>query len=211
MRITEELDYRREAATRRSSPGIYRGHPFIHVPEVIGELCTDRVLTQELVRGSPGARRSPPSRSCATSGRRRSTASSTAPITRFCLFNADPHPGNYLFHDDGSVSFLDFGCVKRFQPRAGRHDGRDRARDACATTCSGPGGRAWRAGSGDPRTPSPLRKSSTTGANGRCGGQSSRSPSRPEYAASGSNAVLADRPLGQRFSTHHRARPSSRP
>ncbi|MGA9874844.1 MAG: AarF/UbiB family protein, partial [Solirubrobacteraceae bacterium] len=32
----------------------------------------------------------------------------------FCMINADPHPGNYLFHDDGSVSFFDFGCVKRF-------------------------------------------------------------------------------------------------
>ena len=30
------------------------------------------------------------------------------------LFNADPHPGNYLFHGDGTVTFLDFGCVKRF-------------------------------------------------------------------------------------------------
>ena len=28
------------------------------------------------------------------------------------MFNADPHPGNYLFHDDGTVTFLDFGCVK---------------------------------------------------------------------------------------------------
>ncbi len=27
-------------------------------------------------------------------------------------FNADPHPGNYLFRDDGSVIFLDFGCVQ---------------------------------------------------------------------------------------------------
>jgi hypothetical protein len=32
---------------------------------------------------------------------------------RLCLFNVDPHPGNYVFHEDGSVSFLDFGCVKR--------------------------------------------------------------------------------------------------
>jgi predicted unusual protein kinase regulating ubiquinone biosynthesis (AarF/ABC1/UbiB family) len=29
-------------------------------------------------------------------------------------FNADPHPGNYLFQRDGSVTFLDFGRVKRF-------------------------------------------------------------------------------------------------
>lgn len=32
------------------------------------------------------------------------------------MFNADPHPGNYLFHEDGGVTFLDFGCVKRFEP-----------------------------------------------------------------------------------------------
>jgi predicted unusual protein kinase regulating ubiquinone biosynthesis (AarF/ABC1/UbiB family) len=27
-------------------------------------------------------------------------------------FNADPHPGNYIFHEDGRVTFLDFGCVQ---------------------------------------------------------------------------------------------------
>jgi ABC1 atypical kinase-like domain len=29
-------------------------------------------------------------------------------------FNGDPHPGNYLFHGDGRVTFLDFGLVKHF-------------------------------------------------------------------------------------------------
>jgi predicted unusual protein kinase regulating ubiquinone biosynthesis (AarF/ABC1/UbiB family) len=28
------------------------------------------------------------------------------------LFHADPHPGNYRFGPDGTVGFLDFGCVK---------------------------------------------------------------------------------------------------
>jgi hypothetical protein len=28
------------------------------------------------------------------------------------MFNADPHPGNYLFAPDGKVTFLDFGCVQ---------------------------------------------------------------------------------------------------
>ncbi len=35
------------------------------------------------------------------------------------MFNADPHPGNYLFPDMEAgrpVVFLDFGCVKRFPP-----------------------------------------------------------------------------------------------
>ena len=41
-------------------------------------------------------------------------------IARFGMFNADPHPGNYLFHDDGTVTFLDYGCVKRLDPVARR-------------------------------------------------------------------------------------------
>src|ERR1700742_1718056 len=31
------------------------------------------------------------------------------------LFNADPHPGNYLFHEDGRITFLDFGCVQNLE------------------------------------------------------------------------------------------------
>jgi predicted unusual protein kinase regulating ubiquinone biosynthesis (AarF/ABC1/UbiB family) len=29
-------------------------------------------------------------------------------------FNGDPHPGNYLFHGDGRITFLDFGLVRHF-------------------------------------------------------------------------------------------------
>lgn len=35
-------------------------------------------------------------------------------IFRHCVYNADPHPGNYLMHDSGTVTFLDYGCVRRF-------------------------------------------------------------------------------------------------
>jgi hypothetical protein len=35
-------------------------------------------------------------------------------LRRFGITNADPNPGNYVFHNDGTVSFIDFGCVKRF-------------------------------------------------------------------------------------------------
>jgi predicted unusual protein kinase regulating ubiquinone biosynthesis (AarF/ABC1/UbiB family) len=28
--------------------------------------------------------------------------------------HADPHPGNFLFHEDGKLGVLDFGCVKSF-------------------------------------------------------------------------------------------------
>lgn len=118
IRIAEELDYRLEAANQAEFAEYYRGHPFIHVPAVIAELCTGRVLTQELVRGRSWS-------DALTAGQDLRDSWAEA-IHRFVyrafdsankrlpLFNADPHPGNYLFHDDGSVSFLDFGCVKRF-------------------------------------------------------------------------------------------------
>jgi predicted unusual protein kinase regulating ubiquinone biosynthesis (AarF/ABC1/UbiB family) len=113
-RIVEELDYRLEAATQAEFAEQYCGHPFIHVPKVIGELCTGRVLTQELVQGQ--------SWGDALTARQELRNQWAEAIWRFAygsyfrlgMVNADPHPGNYLFHDDGSVSFLDFGCVQRF-------------------------------------------------------------------------------------------------
>jgi len=37
-------------------------------------------------------------------------------IYRVGVFNGDPHPGNYLFGHDGTVTFIDFGLVKRWEP-----------------------------------------------------------------------------------------------
>ena len=37
-------------------------------------------------------------------------------VHRLGVFNGDPHPGNYRFPPDGSVTFLDFGLVKRWTP-----------------------------------------------------------------------------------------------
>jgi predicted unusual protein kinase regulating ubiquinone biosynthesis (AarF/ABC1/UbiB family) len=114
-RIAEELDYRLEAANQAEFADIYRGHPFIHVPDVVGELCTDRVLTEELVRGrcwNAALTAQQELRDRWAEAVFRFTYGSNS---RFRLLNADPHPGNYIFHEDGSVSFLDFGCVKRFR------------------------------------------------------------------------------------------------
>ncbi|MGA9876903.1 MAG: AarF/ABC1/UbiB kinase family protein, partial [Solirubrobacteraceae bacterium] len=97
-RITEELDYRAEATNQADFAELYRGHPFIHIPEVIGELCTDRVLTQELMQGR--------SWSEALTAEQELRDSWAEAIHRFIygtyhyfyMSNADPHPGNYLFH-----------------------------------------------------------------------------------------------------------------
>jgi predicted unusual protein kinase regulating ubiquinone biosynthesis (AarF/ABC1/UbiB family) len=112
-RIIEELDYRLEAANQTEFAELYRGHPFIHIPEVLGELCTDRVLTQELVQGKSWSEAQAAGQELRNDWAEAIDRFSYGSYHHFHVFNADPHPGNYLLHDDGSVSFLDFGCVKR--------------------------------------------------------------------------------------------------
>ncbi len=116
-RLTEEVDYRLEADNQRLFADFYRGHPLIHVPDVIDELSTGRVLTTEL---APGVRLA----EVTASWTRKEQDLAGETIFRFVFrslyrlhsFNGDPHPGNYLFEPGGRVTFLDFGLVKRFTP-----------------------------------------------------------------------------------------------
>ena len=115
-RLVEELDYRMEAENQQLFADHYEGHPFIHVPAVLPELSTARVLTTELADGVPFAE------VVGWSQAERDLAAES--IFRFVFgslyqlhaFNGDPHPGNYLFRPGGQVTFLDFGLVKRFDP-----------------------------------------------------------------------------------------------
>ena len=111
-RFREELDYRLEAQNAEFFASLHAGDAAIHVPSVIGSHSSRRVLTSELVEGmtldEAGRQPEPLRRTFAEV------------LWRFVFtgnliggrFNADPHPGNYIFHGDGSISFLDFGCVQ---------------------------------------------------------------------------------------------------
>jgi predicted unusual protein kinase regulating ubiquinone biosynthesis (AarF/ABC1/UbiB family) len=113
-RVLEELDYRREAENQRLVAAYYDGHPTIMVPKIIDELSTRRLVTSELADGARFAELAQ------WSQHERDLAAET--IYRFTFrslydvhaFNGDPHPGNYLFHGGGRVTFLDFGLVKHF-------------------------------------------------------------------------------------------------
>jgi len=115
-RVGEELDYRREAASQRLMAAYYDGHPTIYIPGIVGELSTRRLVTSELSGGVRFAELA------AWPQHERDLAAET--IYRFVFrslyevraFNGDPHPGNYLFHRGGRVTFLDFGLVRHFTP-----------------------------------------------------------------------------------------------
>jgi predicted unusual protein kinase regulating ubiquinone biosynthesis (AarF/ABC1/UbiB family) len=112
-RVLEELDYEYEAQNQRTFARAYRGHPFIYVPDVVTRLSRSRVLVSEWVEGMgfedvkalPQAERD----------------RFGEIVYRFCFgsiyhlrhFNADAHPGNYVWMEDGRVAFLDFGMTKQ--------------------------------------------------------------------------------------------------
>jgi predicted unusual protein kinase regulating ubiquinone biosynthesis (AarF/ABC1/UbiB family) len=112
-RVEEELDYELEAQNQRTLARIYRGHPFIVIPDVVSALSHERVVVSEFVQG----RRFEEFKTCPEAERDRIGEI----IFRFYFgsmyrhgqFSGDPHPGNCLLLGDGRMAFLDFGLFKR--------------------------------------------------------------------------------------------------
>ena len=50
--MEEELDYELEAQNQRTLARIFRGHPFIVVPDVVTSLSREQVLVSEFVEGT---------------------------------------------------------------------------------------------------------------------------------------------------------------
>ena len=117
-RVIDELDYQREAQYQQAFAERYDGHPFIRVPKVFPDYSRPRVLTSEFIDG----RGFDDMLATSSADERRRYGEIVyrfvfGSLNRFRLFNADPHPGNYLFPADGTVAFLDFGSVKLFSTR----------------------------------------------------------------------------------------------
>ena len=114
-RLIEECDYVREADNQELFARLLSKIDGAHVPAVVRARSARRVITTELAlaaRFDDFCARAPQDakdrageiifRACWEC------------LFRRCIYNADPHPGNYLFGDAGDVTFLDFGCVRRF-------------------------------------------------------------------------------------------------
>ncbi len=115
-RIQEELDYELEAQNQRALARIFRGHPFIVIPDVVTSLSHERIMVSEYVHGTGFEEL----KTYPQEGRDRLGEI----LFRFyfgCLyrhgqFSGDPHPGNSMLLEDGRVAFFDFGLFKRMPP-----------------------------------------------------------------------------------------------
>jgi predicted unusual protein kinase regulating ubiquinone biosynthesis (AarF/ABC1/UbiB family) len=118
LRIGEELDYELEAQNQRTLARIFRGHPFIYVPEVVTSLSRERVIVSEFVEG-----RGFEEVKLLDQAERDRIGEIIFRFFFGCLyrhhqFSGDPHPGNYILLGDGRVAFLDFGLFKKMPAAA---------------------------------------------------------------------------------------------
>jgi len=109
-RLTEELDYTREARTQERFATAYDGDPEVVVPHVVR--ASPRVLVQDWLDGTPLAQ---VARDGTQAERDRAAARYQVFLVsgpeRVGLLHTDPHPGNFRVLADGRLGVLDFGSA----------------------------------------------------------------------------------------------------
>lgn len=116
--LREEIDLKSEAENLLVfGRNLAHWAPALRVPEVYEELTTSSMLVMELVHGLPlgdgGAARIPRSRRAELA--RKLAHAYFQMFFIDGIFHADPHPGNLLVEEDGSLVLLDFGMVGRIE------------------------------------------------------------------------------------------------
>jgi predicted unusual protein kinase regulating ubiquinone biosynthesis (AarF/ABC1/UbiB family) len=111
-RIGDELDYELEAANQRALARIFRGHPFIVVPEVVTSLSRERVLVSEYVHGDDFDTLKEADQATRDRAGEIVFRFYFGCMYRHRQFSGDPHPGNFVMLGNGSMAFFDFGLFK---------------------------------------------------------------------------------------------------
>ncbi|MEK0085450.1 ABC1 kinase family protein [Benzoatithermus flavus] len=115
-RLREELDYTLEARHL----GLYRemlaGERHIHVPQVVPELSTRRLITMEWLDGRPLLEFKAASQEERNELALRMFRAWYVPFYNYGVIHGDPHLGNYTVRDDLDLNLLDFGCIRVFKP-----------------------------------------------------------------------------------------------
>ena len=116
--IMEEADYRQEGETLERFQEILAGREGVRAPSPVLEWTRETVLVMELVKGvklddalealGPGEARD--------ALLQRWVQLYAWMFHELFEMHADPHPGNFLLEEDGTLVMLDFGSVKKFNP-----------------------------------------------------------------------------------------------
>jgi len=115
--LLDELDYLTEAKRLRLFEHAVHGLPQLRVPKVFDALTTEKVLTLELLEGMTIKEflqhideRSPEEKFRAS---RLLILAIWVPFLAEGVVHADPHPGNFMLLNDGTLGVFDFGAIKQ--------------------------------------------------------------------------------------------------
>ncbi|MFS8665913.1 MAG: AarF/UbiB family protein, partial [Limnochordales bacterium] len=110
-----EMDYRLEAGNIQRFRRAWAGDPRVRIPRVYWDLTTSRVLVMEYLSGVKVDDRAGLER-LGVDPRQIARLGAEIFLQQVLIdgvFHGDPHPGNLLVLDDGSLGMLDFGIVGR--------------------------------------------------------------------------------------------------
>jgi hypothetical protein len=136
-RVWEEMDFAREARDAQAMRDELRRPRGVRVPRVVPALARHararaRVHARRAHRPAAGARG-------ARHARRRGARARVIELYMHMMlvdgfFHADPHPGNLLVQDDGTIVVLDFGMVVRVAARCAARSRAPRSPASAATS-----------------------------------------------------------------------------
>lgn len=119
LMILEELDFLREVGNIERIAACFTKRDDVKFPRPINELCTKRVMVTTFVEGTKVGD------TTALDAKKIDRKALARKIVEvFCqqifvdgVYHADPHPGNMLVGEDGSLILLDFGAVAELSPQ----------------------------------------------------------------------------------------------
>lgn len=120
--VRNEFDYQREGRNADTFRRNFYGDLRVYIPRVYWELTTRRVITMERVSG---IKINDLSGLDQVRINRRVVAENLMhfalrQVFEFGFYHADPHPGNFFVHPDGSLAVMDFGMVGRLTSQTKR-------------------------------------------------------------------------------------------
>lgn len=114
-KLLEETDYKLELSQSQEIADACKSIKGLDFPNYYPEYSSDRIITMDWIEGMHLKEflETDPSQEVRNLIGQRLWDFYDYQVVNLHAIHADPHPGNFLFRENGSVGILDFGCVKR--------------------------------------------------------------------------------------------------
>lgn len=116
-RLREELNYALEASHMALYGDMLKNVPHVHVPRLVPELSTGRLLTMSWLEGQKILAFVDEHEDLRNQLATTMFKAWYTPFYHYGVIHGDPHLGNYTVRPNGEVNLLDYGCIRTFKPK----------------------------------------------------------------------------------------------